>query len=282
MNTTTSRSVQTIVFVLVAVGLIALALGGYLAPLSRIVLNPILAAQTWISQRYQAVQALVNAPQDTARLQQENSQLNVENSQLQSQIIELRQQLAETSVLSALVDFARANPENRYQAAAVIARDPSPFLNYVIINRGSDDSLRRGMPVVTQQGLIGRVDAVTAGASRVMLITDPASSVNVRLEPSRAEAVLRGQITGDLSLEMIPQDAAVEPGDLVLTSGLGGGYPQNILIGQVTAIRGREQDIFKSASIQTLVDFNQIEIVLVITNFRTIDISPLLPGEEAP
>ncbi len=282
MNTTTSRSVQTIVFVLIAVGLIALALGGYLTPLSRIVLNPILSAQTWISQRYQAVQSLVNAPQDTARLQQENSQLRSENSQLQSQIIELRQQLAETSVLSALVDFARANPENRYQAAAVIARDPSPFLNYVIINRGSDDGIRRGMPVVTQQGLIGRVDAVTAGASRVMLITDPASFVNVILEPSRAEAVLRGQITGELSLEMIPQDASVEPGDLVLTSGLGGGYPQNILIGQVTAVRSREQDIFKSASIQTLVDFNQIAIVLVITNFRPIDITPLLPGEVAP
>jgi len=282
MNTTTSRSLQTIVFVFIAVGLIALALGGYLAPLSRIVLNPIIAAQTWISQRYQAVQELVNAPQDTARLRQEILQLRDENSQLQAQIIELRQQLAETSVLSALVDFARANPENRYQAAAVIARDPSPFLNYVIINRGSDNGLRRGMPVVTQQGLIGRVDAVTAGAARVMLITDPASSVNVRLEPGRDAAVLHGQITGDLSLEMIPQDADVQAGDLVLTSGLGGGYPQNILIGQVTGVRSREQDIFKSASIQTMVDFDQIEIVLVITNFRPIDILPLLPVEEAP
>lgn len=282
MNTTTSRSLQTIVFVLIAVGLIALALGGYLAPLSRIVLNPILAAQTWISQRYQAVQELVNAPQDTARLRQENIQLRVENSQLQAQIVELQQRLAETNVLSALLDFARANPENRYQAAAVIARDPSPFLHYIIINRGSDNGLRRGMPVVTQQGLIGRVDAVTAGAARVMLITDPGSSINVRLEPSRADAVLRGQITGDLSLEMIPQDANVQPGDLVLTSGVGGGYPQNILIGQVTGVRSREQDIFKSASIQAVVDFTQIEIVLVITNFRPIDITPLLPTTEAP
>ena len=282
MNTTTSRSLQTIVFVLIAVGLIALALGGYLAPLSRVVLNPIIAVQTWISQRYQAVQELVNAPQDTVRLRQEILQLRDENSQLQAQIIELRQQLAETSVLSALVDFARANPENRYQAAAVIARDPSPFLNYVIINRGSDNGLRRGMPVVTQQGLIGRVDAVTAGAARVMLITDSASSVNVHLEPGRAEAVLRGQITGDLTLEMIPQDADIQPGDLVLTSGLGGGYPQNILIGQITGVRSREQDIFKSASIQTMVDFDQIEIVLVITNFRPINITPLLPVEESP
>jgi len=282
MKTTSSRSLQTIVFVLIAVGLIALALGGYLAPLSRIVLNPIVGAQTWISQRYQAVQDLVSAPQDTARMRQENIQLRAENSQLQAQIIELQQQLAETNVLSALVDFARANPENRYQAAAVIARDPSPFLNYVIINRGSDDGLRRGMPVVAQEGLIGRIEAVTAGAARVQLITDPASSVNVRLEPSGAQAVLRGQITGELVLEMIPQDANVQPGDLVLTSGLGGGYPQNILIGQVSSVRTREQDIFQNAPIQTVIDFSRINIVLIITNFRPVDITPLISTPGAP
>jgi len=282
MKTTSSRSLQTIVFVLLAVGLIALALGGYLAPLSRIVLNPIVAAQTWISQRYQAVQDLVSAPQDTTRLRQENIQLRAENSQLQAQIVELQQQLAETNVLSALVDFARANPENRYQAAAVIARDPSPFLNYVIINRGSDDGMRRGMPVVTQEGLIGRIESVTAGAARVQLIIDPASTVNVRLEPSQAQAVLRGQITGELVLEMIPQDANVQAGDLVLTSGLGGGYPQNILIGQVTSVRTREQDIFQSAPIQTAIDFSRINIVLIITNFRSVDITPLLSTPGAP
>lgn len=282
MKTTTSRSLQTIVFVLLAVGLIALALGGYLTPLSRIVLNPIVAAQTWISNRYQAVQDLISAPQDTTRLRQENIQLRAENSQLQAQIVELQQQLAETNVLSALVDFARANPENRYQAAAVIARDPSPFLNYVIINRGSDDGMRRGMPVVTQEGLIGRIEAVTAGAARVQLITDPASSVNVRLEPSEAQAVLRGQITGELMLEMIPQDANVQPGDIVLTSGLGGGYPQNILIGQITSVRAREQDIFQNAPIQTVIDFSRINIVLVITNFRPVDITPLLSTPGAP
>ena len=149
-----------------------------------------------------------------------------ENASLQTQIVELQQQLAETNILSALVDFARANPENRYQAAAVISRDPSPFLKYVIINRGSDHGLRRGMPVVTQQGLVGRVAAVTAGAARIQLLTDPGSTVNVRLEPSQAAAVLTGSISGDLSLDMIPQGADVQAGNLVLTSGSGRQFPR--------------------------------------------------------
>jgi rod shape-determining protein MreC len=266
----------------VAAGLIALALGGYLTPLSRILLNPLVAVQTWVSTRYQAIQDLVSAPQDLTRLRQRNAELEAEVSSLQTQIIELQEQLAETNVLSALVDFARANPENRYQAAAVIARDPSPFLQYVIINRGSDDGLRRGMPVVTQQGLIGRVAAVTAGAARVQLITDPASTVNVRLEPSGAQAILQGQLTGDITLDMIPQDAEVKAGDLVLTSGLGGGYPANILIGQISSIRSVDQDIFQRANVQTVVDFSSINIVLVIVNFRPVDVTPLIPSVSSP
>lgn len=282
MNSTTIRSLQTIVLILIAVGLIVLALGGFLTPLSRILLNPLITTQTWIAGRYQAIQNLVNAPQDTAQLRAENQSLQIENTRLQTQIVELQQQLAETNILSALVDFARTNPENRYQAAAVIARDPSPFLQYVIINRGSDDGLRRGMPVVTQQGLIGRIAAVTSGAARVQLITDPSSTVNVRLEPSGASAVLYGSISGDMSLDMIPQGATVQPGNLILTSGLGGSYPSNILIGQVTGVRSRDQDLFQRASVQPIVDFSQLAIVLVITNFKPVDTSPLIPTPGAP
>lgn len=276
MNTT-SRNLQTIVFVLIAVGMIALALGGYLTSLSRLLLNPLVEAQAWIYSRFQAAQNLLQAPQDLARLQQRNLQLEAQVSQLQAQIIDLQQQLAEARILSALVEFARANPENRYQAAAVIGRDPSPFLRYIIINRGSDDNIRRGMPVVTQQGLVGRIDAVTANAARVQLITDSAAVVNAKIQPSGVQAVLKGQVSGDLLLDLIPQGVSIEVGDLVLTSGLGGGYPPNIVIGQIAGIRSQPQDIFQSATVQSVVDFNQLEIVLVIVNFRPVNIEPLIP-----
>jgi rod shape-determining protein MreC len=282
MNSTIFRPFQVVILTLLVVGLIALALGGYLTPISRLILNPVISAQTWLSVRVLAIQSYINAPQDMARMRQSNTDLEAEVSQLQSEIIELKQQIAETSVLSALVDFARVHPENQYVAASVIGRDPSPFVKYAIINRGSDDGLRRGMPVVTQQGLVGRVAAVTSGAARVQLITDAASSVNVRLEPSRAPAVLFGQLTAEVNLDMIPQTALVEVGDLILTSGLGGNYPANILIGQVTGIRRMETEIFQQASVQPVVDFSRLEIVLIITNFRPVDIEPLLPTESAP
>ena len=282
MRSTPARSIQTVILVLFVLGLIAMALGGYLSPLTRVVLTPFVSAQTWLSTRFQTLQNYLSAPQDLARLRQRNTELEAEVSRLQAEIIELKQQLSETRVLSALVDFARVHPENTYVAAAVIGRDPSPFVKYVIINRGSDDGLRRGMPVVTQQGLTGRVAAVTASAARVQLITDPDSSINVRLEPSEAQAVLRGSVTGELSLDMIPQSAAIEIGDLALTSGLGGNYPADILIGQVTSVRRRETDLFQSAALQPVVDFSRLEILLIITNFRPVDIGPLVPTQSAP
>jgi rod shape-determining protein MreC len=282
MKPSSARTWQTVVLALIMFGLIALALGGYLTPLARVAVAPFVSAQTWLSTRFVTLQNIFSSSQDLARLRQRNLELEAELSKLQSEIIDLKQQIAETRVLSALVEFARVHPENRYLAAAVIGRDPSPFVKYVIINRGSDGGIRSGMPVVTSQGLAGRIAAVTAGAARVELISDPASSVNVRLEPSGAQAVLLGSLTGELSLDLIPQTAAVNVGDLVLTSGLGGNFPDNILIGQVTSVSRRETDLFQQASVQPVVDFSKLEIVLLITNFRPVDIEPLIPTPGAP
>jgi rod shape-determining protein MreC len=282
MKSTSSRSFQTFVLALIIIGLIALALGGFLTPLTRIVLNPLVIAQTWLSTRFRTIQTYITSPQDLARMRQRNLDLEAEVSRLQTEIIELKQQISETRILSALVEFARVHPDNRYVAAAVIGEDPSPFVKYVIINRGSDADLRRGMPVVTQQGLAGRVAAVTASAARVQFIIDPGSSVNVRMEPSGAQAVLLGSFTGDLSLEMIPQSASVQIGDLVLTSGLGGNYPPDILVGQITSVRRTETELFQRAVVQPVVDFSKLEIVLIITNFRPVDIGPLVPTPGTP
>jgi rod shape-determining protein MreC len=243
-----------------------------------VVLNPVVSAQSWLSTRYLALYDFITVPRDVASLRQENATLSSENSQLQTQVIQLQQQLREAQVLYALLDFARSRPENQYVACAVIGRDPSPFLSYVIIDQGSDDNLRHGMPVVTQQGLVGRVDAVTASAARLQLITDPGSTVNVRLQSTQTETLLKGSLTGDLTLEMIPQDISVKPGELVLTSGLGGSYPADILVGQIVSIERREGELFQRASIQPAVDFSRLRAVLVISNFRPVNIVPLTPN----
>ncbi|MFC2065354.1 rod shape-determining protein MreC, partial [Chloroflexota bacterium] len=266
-----------IFFVLLAMGIIALALGGYLGGITNWVGQTTVTGQSWLSERFMAITDFLTAPRDMASLQQRNSELEAEVARLQTQIIELQQEVTQTEILSALVDFARANPENSYKAAAIIGRDPSPFLRYVIINVGANDGIIRGMPVVTQQGLVGRVDAVVSEASRVQLITDQKSAVNITLKNSDTEAVLVGSINGDLSLQMISHDVVVEPADVVLTSGLGGDYPANILVGQIFNISKLESELFQSASVQPLVDFPRVEYVLVIVNFQPVDITPLFP-----
>jgi rod shape-determining protein MreC len=256
---------------------LVLAFGGYLGSASRGLGSSLISIQTWVATRYSAIQDFLAAPRDITALRQRNAELEAEVSRLQGQVIELQQKVSETEILAALVDFSRANPESTYKGAAVVGRDPNPFLHYVIINRGSNDGILHGMPVVTNQGLIGRVDAVTADAARVQLITDPASAINIRLQNADTDAVLIGSVTGEVSLDMISQDVTVEAGDVVLTSGLGGGYPPDLIVGQVINIRKRDYELFQQATIQPAVDFARLEIVLVITNFRPVDIEPLVP-----
>ena len=276
------RSFQTIVLAILVIGILLLALGGYLTPISRVAFSPFISTQTWLASRFLAIRDFMTAPRDVARLSQLNNQYEAEIARLQSQIIELQQQNSELEVLSALLDFARTHAENEYITAAVIGRDVSPFLHYIIINRGSDDGLRRGMPVVSSQGLVGRVAAVTADGARVQLITDPGTAINVRIQPSGAEGSLAGSITGDITVESIPQDAAIQTGDLVLTSGLGGNFPPDMLIGQVSGVRQRPVELFQTANIEPVVDFSQLEIVLVIVNFRPVNIGPLIPTAAPP
>ena len=133
------------------------------------------------------------------------------------------------------------------------------------------------MPVVTNQGLVGRIDAVIADAARVQLITDPGSSVNVYLQNADTNAVLYGSVTGDVSLDLISQNVTIESGDVILTSGLGGGYPADLIIGQVVTVQSLEFELFQQATVQAAVDFSRLEIVLVITNFRPVNIAPLEP-----
>ncbi len=271
------RYAGTGILILVISGVLLLSLSGYVNPIVNQSMQPLVNIQTWISTRFTAIMDFLTVPRDVASLRQRNLEQEAEISRLQTEIIQLQQQINESKVLYALLDFARENPENQYIACSVIGRDPSPFLHYIIINHGSDDGIKRGMPVVTQNGLVGTIDAVTAGASRVLLINDPGSIVNVVLESSNTEVTMSGSVTGEIGITFIPQDLKVLPGEVVLTSGLGGRYPANIMVGQLTSIQQENNALFQNATVQPVVDFANLSVVLVITNFRPLDISPLIP-----
>ncbi len=277
MKNVSSQTVRTLTLALVVVGLIGLALGGYLTPLFRVTVNPLVAVQTWVSQRYMAIYDFLTVPRDVASLQQRNSSLESENARLQAQLIELQQQIDQQKFESALLGYEKDHTENRYQAAEVIGRDPSPFLRYIIVRGGSDNGIRHGMPVVTEQGLVGRIAEVNAGASSVQLITDPSSAVNVHMQSVQKEAIMTGSVTGDLSLDMVPKDIKIPTGEVILTSGLGGLFPANLMIGQVVSVHQKQNELFQTASVQPVVDFSSVQMVLIITNFKPVDISPLVP-----
>ena len=277
MKSISPRTLRNVVAVLFIVGLILLSLGGVIRPFLGIIMDPFVTAQRWISERFMAVYDFFTLPRDVTELLKRNAQLENEVSHLQSQVIQSQEQLREAEVLYSLLDFARSRPQDQYIAAAVIGKDPSPFLYYVIIDHGSDDGIQYGMPVVTQQGLVGRIDAVTASASRIQLITDPESIVNVRLQNQNEDAQVEGSITGDITLGMVSQNITLNSGDILLTSGLGGNYPTDILVGQIVSVEKKETELFQTASIQPVIDFTALRAVLVITNFKTINIQPLIP-----
>lgn len=276
MSRNPSPTLYGLLLTLIALALLALSLGGYLQPVESAALRPLSGLQSWVSTRTSAVRDLLTSPSDVAALRARVQELESENAQLQQEIIQLRERVAEAEVLSALVQYARSQPESSYLAARVVSRDVSPFLRSIWIQAGSDDGLAHGMPVVTNRGLVGRVVEVFASVSRVQLITDPESTVSVLLQESRANGVLRAQLNGDLRVEMIDQDEEIREDEIVLTSGIGGAFPANIRVGQVTNVRRRDFELFQQAVLAPSVDFTELDLVLVITNFRP------LPFEQAP
>ncbi len=277
MKKISPRTWQSITIVLIVIGVLVMAISGMLDKIIGKAVDPLVGVQGWVSTRVQAIVDFFTLPRDVTTLMQQNAALEAKISQLQTENLQLKQQLVETEILYALLDFARDNPENQYVAASVIGKDPSPFLNYLIIDHGSDKGIFKGMPVVTEQGLVGRIDAVTASAARVQLLTDAGSLVNIRLQDSQTEGQVSGSVTGDLSLERVSASVTVNDGELVFTSGLGGAFPSEILVGQVVSPEVKENELFQTASVQPSVDFSTLRAVLIITNFQAVEIEPLVP-----
>ncbi len=271
------KNLRNLIIALVVVGLLFLAVSGYLTPLFSLGSSPLIGTQGWLSRQYGAMRDYFTSPRDMAQLRSRNAQLESELALLQGHIVALQEDLGSMRVLEALMGFEKEHPEYRYQAATVIGREISPFQQYIIIDKGSNQGVRHGMPVVTEKGLVGRIDAVIANASRIQLISDARSVVNVRMQTQRVEAQINGSLTGEISINMVPQNVDVQVGEVLLTSGLGGSYPPNIFVGQVLTMQSRQNTLFQTGSVQAMVDLTAVSAVLVITDFTPVDITPLLP-----
>lgn len=269
------RNWKKIVLVLFVLGIAFFALSGYMAKAIDRVISPLISVQSTLMERLNFVISLFSISQDQVALVAENENLKNQVAELQSRIIQLQQNLNEADILYALLGFARSSPDEQYVPAKVIGKDPSPFLKYILIDQGSDAGIRAGMPVVTNKGLVGRIDAVTASAARVRLITDSTSMINAVVVEPDAECMVQGSITGDITIEMVSQDVNLEPGQVVQTSGLGGEFPADFIIGQVLNVNQVNNEVFQSASILPAEDFNSLQAVLVVSNFSPANTAPL-------
>jgi rod shape-determining protein MreC len=217
---------------------------------------------------------LVNNVTDAGRLSDENQALRQENERLTASNARLQASETELNQLRQLQNIRIAKPNDSFVEANVFAQDAGNSKDLIAIDAGSSDGLKDGMVVLTRQGsLIGTVTKVLNNSAWVTLITDPSSAVSALVQESRTQGVAAGSVNGDLTMEFVSETADVKEGDLVLTSGIGGGYPPDELIGQVVGVDKAAQELFQSVHIKPLADLSRLEGVLVLTSFVPKDAS---------
>lgn len=200
--------------------------------------------------------ALVATARENERLRKELQTAIARNSQWQE--IELSNQR-----LRGLLEF-KSSMSNASIAAEVIGRDPSPWYRTVIINKGASSGLRKGLPVVVPEGIIGQVTDLSAGYAKVMLIIDRNSAVDALVQRSRARGIIKGAATSRCIFEYVLRKDEVAVGDEIVTSGLDGVFPKGFPIGKVTGVIKRTSDIFQEVIVSPYADFEKLEEVLVV------------------
>jgi rod shape-determining protein MreC len=211
---------------------------------------------------------------DLFNAREENERLKEQIEQLRNQAIQNSTAATELRRLEALLDYRQSEefPAD-YDAvgAEVLADPPSEYEQFIVISAGSKDGIRMNAPVVTDEGLVGKVTKVSGEQSRVALLTDKESAVSAYDVKTQADGVIRhGAGGGDaLILDRVPKDEVVKRDDLVATSGrrfqlLPSIYPRNIPIGVVKSVGQTDIDANQQIQVDPFVDFDSLDSVLVL------------------
>jgi rod shape-determining protein MreC len=180
------------------------------------------------------------------------SLLNRSNEQARQENIRLRQ----------LVSLNQSLPY-RTLGARVIARTPSFLANVIYIDRGVKDGVKIDAPVLSGDGIVGRIVLASGHQSQVQLITNPDASVGVMLEQARTPGVLRGSGDIPMDLSYVNNTEQVGVGDIVLSSGLDGIFPKGLVVGKVVDSQ-KGKGVFRSVKVEPRVDLIRLEEVSVL------------------
>jgi len=196
-------------------------------------------------------------------LKQQNAELAEKLRQSRLDKNECEELGAENEILKKQIGFKDQIKDKELVLAKIISREPTTFLDNIIIDKGQADGILSGMAVVSDGALVGKISEVAGNQAKVTLITSKDSVIQAMLQTNRVMGILRGGLSG-ITLENIPQDIEVAENEGVITSGLGGGIQQGILIGEVAGQRSSKAEIFKVLNVQPAVDFSKLEIVFVV------------------
>lgn len=244
---------------------------GWLGPVRDVVGRVLAPAQGAASTAGDVAATWMAGWSDVGRLRIENDELRVQAQDLVRENIRLRAFELENRDLREQLRYAESNPGLALAGARIIGLDQSAMNGYATIDLGSEQGVTDGMPVLSPAGLAGRVVSTTTRTSSVLLVTHPSSSVNAYvLGVTAATGVVNGTAEGRLVMRYLPPSEKIVPGSIVVTSGLGGAFPRNLPIGRVAQVEARDIDMFQQATVEPLVDFRRLLVVLVARGYQPI------------
>lgn len=192
----------------------------------------------------------------------ENRELKQQIEQMRLQQVRLSEDAAQAHRLQSLLAF-KEQFVSKTVAAQVIGSSGSDLSRVVYIDKGENAGIRRDMPVITADGIVGKVLMVYPSVSQVLLINDQTSGVGAILDKSRLQGVLRGGAAGEVMLERVMSDEQVAAGDIVLTSGGDRIFPKGLPVGTVSKV-SNGKDLFLNIKIKPAANLSKLEEVLVL------------------
>ncbi len=223
------------------------------------VIQPLQRGLTWTAQGLKGVWStylnLIHVREENIRLQAEVKWLREENHRFLEAYLQHQR-------LQQLLNFKeRVSPETL--VAAVVGRDANHWTEIILIDKGTRDRVGKGFPVMTHEGLVGQVIHAAPALSQVMLITDFRSGVDALVQRTRAGGVVSGRGRNIAELKFLPVGADVQPGDRVISSGLGRVFPKGLIIGEVKEVH-RNGSQFQQVEVRPSIDASRLEEVLVL------------------
>ncbi|OWZ83918.1 rod shape-determining protein MreC [Natranaerobius trueperi] len=233
--------------------------------------SPFQSAVSSVGGRFGAVYTFIT---DIQGLNKENKELKKQLTRYEGLKIEVDELKNENQRLREMLDF-KEREEYELEPAKVIGRSQDTWNSTILLNRGKNHGIEKNMPVVTDEGLVGKTISVSSNASKVLLLVDPDSAVSSLVQQTRVMGIVEGKGARSTQLQMVnvPKDADISEGSKVLSSGLGPVFPKGLVIGEIEVIEEEMTGFTDKAVIDPAVNFDRLEeVFIVLDGKKSLDI----------